>query len=134
MKKIIVADDSALARSFIIKCIEISGLEDVTFIEAKDGQEVLEKIKIETPDLILTDLNMPNINGLELVKKIKETPENRTIPIVVITSAGNTREREEFTQLGVNGIASKPITPPKIAEILESIFNNGDEDSYGTNY
>lgn len=133
MKKIIVADDSALARSFIIKCIEISGLEDVTFIEASDGQEVLNRIDNEKPDLILTDLNMPNINGLELVKKIKEKPDNASIPIVVITSAGNTKEREEFTQLGVNGIASKPITPPKIAEILESIFHEG-EDSYGTYY
>lgn len=133
MKKIIVADDSALARSFIIKCIEISGMEDVTFIEAKDGNEVLDKVREEAPDLILTDLNMPNLNGLELVKKIKEEPQNSDIPIVVITSAGNTKEREEFLSLGVNQIASKPITPPKISEILESIFHEN-EDSYGNYY
>lgn len=133
MKKIVVADDSALARSFIIKCIEISGMEDISFLEAKDGEEVLNIITNEQPDLILTDLNMPNLNGLELVKKIKAEPNSATIPIVVITSAGNTKEREEFLKLGVNQIASKPITPPKIMEILESVFNN-EEDTYGTYY
>lgn len=133
MKKIIVADDSALARSFIIKCIEISGIEDVQFIEATDGNDVLSKVADETPDLILTDLNMPNLNGLELVKEIKANPNAKDIPIIVITSAGNTREREEFLSLGVNQIVSKPITPPKILEILEEVFHEG-EDSYGQYY
>lgn len=131
MKNIIIADDSALARSFIIKCIEIAGIEDAQFHEAEDGSKVLELIENNIPDLILTDLNMPNVDGIDLVEKIKGNSEWADIPIVLITSAGNTEEREQLLSMGVKEILSKPLTPTKIIPILTSIFSDDEEPSYG---
>jgi CheY-like chemotaxis protein len=129
MLKIFIADDSALARAFMIRCINISGISECEFFEASNGLEVIEKLREVIPDLLITDINMPKCNGIDLVKRIKANPKLSKIPVMVMSSAGNAEEREELNDLGVNLILSKPFTPPEVINIANSLL--GDNDSEG---
>ena len=121
-KRVVIADDSALARMFLRRCLEISGLNDAEFVEAADGAEALEKLKEVPTDLLVTDLTMPDVDGLELMRRISASPRLNGTPALVVTSAGNEAQREELMALGVIAILSKPINPPVVADALEKIF------------
>ena len=121
MKQIVIADDSALARMFIRRCLEIAGLGDANFIEACDGRDALEKLREIRADMLVTDLTMPNMNGIELVKRISASPRLSGLPILVVTSAGNEEQRKELYELGAARILSKPISPPMLVEAIQEI-------------
>lgn len=121
-KRVVIADDSALARMFLRRCLEISGLNDAEFVEASDGAEALEKLKEVPTDLLVTDLTMPDVDGLELMRRISASPRLNGTPVLVVTSAGNEAQREELMELGVVAILSKPINPPVVADALEKVF------------
>ena len=121
-KRVVIADDSALARMFLRRCLEISGLNDAEFVEASDGAEALEKLKEVPTDLLVTDLTMPGVDGLELMRRISASPRLNGTPVLVVTSAGNEAQREELIELGVVSILSKPINPPVVADALEKVF------------
>ncbi len=121
-KRVVIADDSALARMFLRRCLEITGLNDAEFVEAADGAEALDKLKEVPTDLLVTDLTMPDVDGLELIRRISASPRLIGTPILVVTSAGNESQREELLNLGVVAILSKPINPPVVADALEKIF------------
>lgn len=122
MKRVVIADDSALARMFMRRCLEITGLSDADFVEAANGEEALERLKEVPADLLVTDLTMPGVDGLGLMRKIAASPRLNGLPVLVVTSAGNTQQRAELTELGVAAILSKPISPPVVAEALSEIF------------
>ena len=121
-KKIVIADDSALARMFIRRCLEIAGLGDSEFIEAGDGAEALEKLKEIHADMLVTDLTMPNMNGVELLRRISASPRLAGLPILVVTSAGNEEQRKQLLELGATRILSKPISPPMLVEAIDAVF------------
>lgn len=122
MKKIIIADDSPLARMFIRRCLEIAGLGDSKFYEAGDGQDALHQMKENPPDLLVTDLTMPNMNGIELLKRISASPRLSGLPTLVVTSAGNEEQRKQLYDLGATRILSKPISPPMLVDAINEIF------------
>lgn len=124
MPKILIADDSALARAFMIRCIQISGIPDCSFFEASNGLEVIEQLKELTPDLLITDINMPKCNGIDLVKRVKANPKLSTIPVIIMSSAGNVEQRNELEELGVSSILSKPFTPPDVINIASGLLGN----------
>lgn len=128
MKRIIIADDAALARMFTRKCLTIAGLTDTEFIEAENGAVVLKLLKNIEPDLIVTDLYMPELNGIELVRELNNLGKTATIPIVVVTSAGSAEQREELKSLGVAAILTKPINPMAISQVLTAIFPDMEEE------
>ena len=121
MTRIVITDDSALARMFVRRCLEIVGPEEAEFIEVSDGQQALEVALTSDVDLIITDLTMPNMDGVELVCNLKEDPSTRDIPVLVITSAGNASQCEEIRARGAR-ILTKPITPPMVIEALEELM------------
>lgn len=121
MKNIVIADDSALARMFIRRCLEIAGLSDANFYEASDGSEALAKMKEVAADLLVTDLTMPNMNGIELMRRISISPRLSGTPVLVVTSAGNEEQRRELMELGATRILSKPISPPILVDAIEQI-------------
>lgn len=121
MNNIVIADDSALARMFIRRCLEIAGLGDANFFEASDGNEALAKMKEVKADLLVTDLTMPNMNGIELMRRISSSPRLSGTPVLVVTSAGNEEQRKELVRLGVTRILSKPISPPMLVEAIAAI-------------
>lgn len=122
MKRVVIADDSALARMFLRRCLEITGLSDAEFVEAANGEEALERMREAATDLLVTDLTMPGVDGLELMRRIAASPRLSGTPVLVVTSAGNEMQRQELKKLGVSAILSKPISPPVVADALMSIF------------
>ena len=121
IKNVVIADDSALARMFIRRCLEIAGLGDAHFIEASDGSEAISCMKKIKADLLVTDLTMPNMNGIELMRKISSSPRLSGTPVLVVTSAGNAEQRSELLELGVTRILSKPISPPILIDALQQV-------------
>jgi len=121
-KKIVIADDSALARMFIRRCLEIAGLGDSEFFEANDGVEALQRLKEINADMLVTDLTMPNMNGVELLRKISASPRLAGLPVLVVTSAGNEEQRKQLLELGATRILSKPISPPMLVEAIDVVF------------
>ena len=121
IKNVVIADDSALARMFIRRCLEIAGLGDANFIEASDGSEAISCMKKIKADLLVTDLTMPNMNGIELMRKISSSPRLSGTPVLVVTSAGNEEQRKELLELGATRILSKPISPPILIDALQEV-------------
>ena len=121
-KRVIIADDSALARMFLRRCLEISGLSEAEFIEVGNGLEALDVLKENEVDLVVTDLTMPQMGGVDLMRNIASMDKLKDLPVLVVTSAGNEEQRKELLELGVSGILSKPIAPPVVSEALEKIF------------
>ncbi len=118
MKRIVIADDSSTARMFIRRCLEIVGLRDQTFVEATNGREALDLLKEAPTDLLVTDLNMPQMDGETLLKWIRANPKLSSTPVVVITSAGNPAKEARLLELGALRVINKPVTPTVLMETL----------------
>ena len=123
MKRIIIADDSTTARMFIKRCLQIIGLGDVEIIEAEHGEEALAAAKAQPADLLLTDLNMPVMDGETLVKWVKASPKLGDLPIIVITSAGNPAKEAQLLELGAHRVLNKPVSPPVMMEALADFMD-----------
>ena len=123
MKRIIIADDSATARMFIKRCLQIIGLGDAEFVEAQDGKQALEAAKEQPADLLLTDLNMPVMDGQTLVKWVKASPKLCEMPIIVITSAGNPAKEAQLLELGAYRVLNKPVSPPVMMDALAEFLD-----------
>ena len=118
---IIIADDSVLARKIIIRSLEVAGFRDATFLEAENGELALELANSNPVDLLITDLNMPKMDGSSLLLKIKESPELNHLPVLVITSASNPTKVKELRNSGAIGVLKKPITPAILAAAIERV-------------
>lgn len=123
MKRIIVADDSATARMFIKRCLQIIGLGDAEIIEAEHGKEALSAAKAQPVDLLLTDLNMPVMDGETLVKWVKASPKLCELPVIVITSAGNPAKEAQLLALGAYRVLNKPVSPPIMMDALADFLD-----------
>lgn len=122
MKNIIIADDSQFARTITKMCFEMAGCDDANFLNAENGKEALTFLREKRIDLIVTDLNMPVMSGLELVKEISENSSADIAPILVVSSSYSTRLESNLLKYGVIGLIKKPISPAKIVQILGSLF------------
>ena len=118
MTRIIIADDSATARMFTRRCLEIIGLGDAVIIETEDGKAALAAAKEKRPDLLLTDLNMPVMDGETLLKWVKASPKLCDLPVVVITSVGNPEKEATLLRLGARQVIHKPVTPPQLLQAM----------------
>lgn len=123
MKKVIIADDSSTARMFVRRCFEVAGLAEAQIVEVSSGLEVLQKLEAESFDLVITDLNMPEIKGDDLIRRMKANSATKDIPIIVVSSAYNTRMNEELTALGALRVLKKPPTPMLAAEALQPLLS-----------
>ena len=123
MKRIIIADDSTTARMFIKRCLQIIGLGDVEMIEAEHGKEALAAAKAQDVDLLLTDLNMPVMDGETLIKWVKASPKLGDLPVIVITSAGNPAKEAQLLELGAHRVLNKPVSPPMMMDALADFLD-----------
>jgi two-component system, chemotaxis family, chemotaxis protein CheY len=124
MKRIIIADDSGTARMFIKRCFEISGCQDVEFLEAVNGLEVLAHLKKTSVDLIVSDLHMPEMDGTELLKRIKSSPRFHETPVIIISSAANPKKVEELKELQALDVLSKPVSPASVSKAIKPLLKN----------
>ncbi|MBC8203973.1 MAG: response regulator [FCB group bacterium] len=123
MNTILIVDDSAIARIVIKRCLEIAGFSHAEFLEAKDGVEALKIAENTEIDLLITDLNMPNMDGVSLLKHVKSSPRLTFLPVLVVTSSSDQTKAQELQKLGALDVLNKPISPAKIASVLQSIID-----------
>ena len=106
-KKILIVDDSEMMRRLISTAIR--GLGDIEYEEAKDGFEAIQKLPTKLFDLLFVDINMPNINGLELIDYCKQSEQYHDIPIVIISTEDSLKDQEKGLALGASDYLMKPI-------------------------
>lgn len=119
---ILVVDDSFPMRAVIKKVIKDSGFNTGELFEAGNGTEALEVLDEQWLDLVLTDYNMPEMNGLELLKEMKRRDMLKDIPVVMVTTEGSDQRVEEFLEQGAVAYIKKPFTPEQIKAHLNLIL------------
>ena len=105
--KILIADDSKAMRMIVARTLKKTGIKGYTTIEACDGAEALEKIRSESPDLVLSDWNMPNMKGIDLLKAVREEGNNVRFGFITSESSGETKVMAE--EAGADFIITKPV-------------------------
>lgn len=117
--KILIVDDSSTARMIIRKCVEISGFGDSEFFEAGDGLEALEFFGSNNIDLVITDINMPKMDGISFIKSLRDKELNPHI--IVMTSVSDVLSDSDKERYDILGIIEKPISPAKVYEVLGGV-------------
>ncbi len=118
-KKILVVEDSSTMRSLIATTVEeITGYETV---EASNGFEALKALPAHHFDLIITDINMPDINGLEIIYFVKNNVEYRNIPMIIVTTEQGEEDRKKGLALGAAEYITKPFDPERLKAIVKRI-------------
>jgi two-component system chemotaxis response regulator CheY len=112
----LVVDDSPTMRQLI--SVSLKRIPGSRIVEANDGLDALKKLAMENVSLILTDINMPLMDGLKLVSTLRNNAQYKTIPIIVVTTEGAEDERKEGLALGANAYVSKPV---KTGELLDMV-------------
>ena len=125
--KILVVDDSLPMRSVIKKTIMASGFNVGELLDASSGKEALTILKDEWFELVLTDYNMPDMNGLELIAEMKKDDLLKDIPVVVITTEGSKQRMDEFIEKGAEGYIKKPFPPEEIRNKLKFIMGDTED-------
>ena len=118
---ILIVDDSAAIRKILQRVLRQSEIPLGNLYEASDGVEALEALKVNSVDLVLSDINMPNMDGLQLLAQIKSNPHWQEVRVVMITTEGNQTRVMEAVGLGAAGYVRKPFTPDQIKEKLLSL-------------
>ena len=119
---VLVVDDSAAIRKILQRVLRQTGMAIGTIHEAGDGQEALDLLKLHKPGLVLTDINMPKMDGLQFLAAVKASDGWRDIPIVMITTEGGETKVAEAVRLGAVGYVRKPFTADQIKEKLAGIL------------
>ncbi len=112
----LIVDDSSVMRKIVERCLRQAGLDLGHVLEASNGAEALALVNENTFDLILSDINMPVMDGLEFVKHLKEMESAKNIPIVMITTEGGEKSVLEALSLGAKGYIRKPFTPDQVKD------------------
>lgn len=118
--KIIVADDSRVMRQIVLRTLRQAGFGHHDFVEAEDGADALDKVVAEKPDLVLSDWNMPNKTGIELLRDLRGT--GNPVPFGFVTSEGSPEMRETAEQAGAMFLIAKPFTPESFESALAGML------------
>jgi len=121
-KTILIADDSAAMRRMLISTIEL--LDDYRIVEASSGFEALRILPHEKVDLILTDINMPDINGLELISYLRNNPNYKSTPIIIISTEGSQKDIDRGKMLGADEYLVKPFNLTRLQELVKFYMEN----------
>ncbi|RZB35769.1 MAG: two-component system, chemotaxis family, chemotaxis protein CheY [Desulfobacteraceae bacterium Eth-SRB2] len=120
--KVLIVDDFATMRKILKNILKKIGLKNIS--EADDGKSALKILKKENFDLILSDWNMPEISGLELLNRVKSDNELKNIPFVMVTAEAQKDNILEAVKAGVNSYIVKPFTPETVREKLNKVFGS----------
>ncbi|MBI5083826.1 MAG: response regulator [Acidobacteria bacterium] len=118
---VMIVDDSAAIRKILQRVLIQADVPLGKVVEAGDGAEALEKLKNSPVGLILSDINMPNMDGLQLLAALKGQESTRSIPIIMVTTEGSSNKVMEAVALGAAGYVRKPFTAEQIKEKLSGI-------------
>ncbi|MBE9061591.1 response regulator [cf. Phormidesmis sp. LEGE 11477] len=123
-KRILIVDDDADIREATQLCLEITGQWEV--LMAENGIEGLAIAQFEKPSAILLDMMLPGMDGMTVLKKLRENSETEKIPIVILTAKAQTNEKKVFDQLRVAAVITKPYDPMTISDQIASALSTSD--------
>jgi two-component system, chemotaxis family, chemotaxis protein CheY len=124
--KILVVEDSFSMRAFVRSALEAGGeLGEVDIVEASGGFDALRLLPRGPYDLVITDINMPDINGLELIQFIRTNEHHRATPILLISTQSSERDRARALSLGADGYVAKPFTPEDLRSRVKAQLEKG---------
>jgi two-component system alkaline phosphatase synthesis response regulator PhoP len=117
--KILVVDDEI----YIVHILDFSlGMEGYEVVTALDGEQALEKLKSDRPDLIVLDIMMPKLDGYEVCKAIKSDPETRQIPVILLSAKGRNVDQKLGFDVGADDYITKPFSPRKLVERINQLL------------
>ena len=119
MRSILTVDDSASMRQMVAFTLKHAGYQ---VIEAVDGQDALDKVHNRRVDLVLTDQNMPRMDGLTLTQRLRGLPQHRTVPILILTTESSDQMKQAGRSAGATGWLVKPFDPPRLLEVIGKVI------------
>lgn len=118
---ILLVDDSATVRAVIAKTLKITGVEISELYQAENGKEALDILADNWVDLVFADINMPVMDGVEMIEKMYEDGLLKTIPVVIVSTEGSATRVEQLKSRGVSAYIRKPFTPEVLRKVMDGI-------------
>jgi two-component system chemotaxis response regulator CheY len=118
-KKVMTVDDSASVRQMVSFTLRDAGYD---VVEAVDGIDALDKLNGDPVDMVIADINMPNLDGIELVRKVREDQSRKFIPIILLTTEAQMEKREEGKAAGATGWIVKPFKPEQLVSTVKKVI------------
>ncbi len=119
MKRIMTVDDSATIRQMVALTLRDAGYE---VVEAVDGRDALERLAKQSVDMLITDLNMPNLDGVGLIRAVRQDPANRFIPIIMLTTESHDSKKQLGKAAGASGWIVKPFKPEQLLGVVRMVL------------
>ena len=119
----LIVEDSPMMRQLLV--FAMSRVKNMAIVEADDGVDALKKLAATKFDIVITDINMPIMDGLKLVKRIRSDAVHQNVPIVIITTEGAEEDRQRALQLGANAYITKPIQAPQVISTVKELLGVG---------
>jgi two-component system chemotaxis response regulator CheY len=120
--RVLIADDSPGMRLVIRRVIQMSGFAVDLYVEAADGAQALSALGRQEVDVVLTDINMPNMNGEQFIVALRADPKLKTLPVVVVSTDATRHRIARMLELGAQGYITKPFQPETLREELERVI------------
>lgn len=118
-KSLLVVDDSATMRQLLCMTLtRVEGITQANITEAFDGEDALNKVRNQNFDLVLTDIRMPRMDGLDFIRAVRSEMSDRVLPIIIISTKGADEDVKLGMSLGASGYLSKPISMPRLRELV----------------
>ena len=119
---ILVVDDSETIRAVIARTLDIAGVPVNVLYEAENGKEALDILNEHWIDITFADINMPVMNGIEMIERMSEEGLLRSVPVIIVSTEGSQTRIEELRSKGVQGYIRKPFTPEIIREVVNNVL------------
>ncbi len=119
---ILIVDDSAAMRSVIKRTVEMSGVEVGQYYESDSGKTALEVLEKEWIDLVLADINMPVMNGIEMTERMAESDSLNSIPVIIVSTEASETRIKQLKEKGIKGYVHKPFTPEQIRNEITKVI------------
>ena len=128
---LLIVDDSNSMRTVVKKIVSLTGLEVSQILEADNGRKALDILGGNWVDVVILDINMPEMNGLELLKRMSEDAVLKNIPVVMMTTEASEAHMKTAFELGAKGFIRKPFVPEELRKMLLGVLGFNEKGSYG---
>ena len=128
---LLIVDDSNSMRTVVKKIVSLTGLEVSQILEADNGRKALDVLSGSWVDVVILDINMPEMNGLELLKRMSEDDVLKNIPVVMMTTEASEAHMKTAFELGAKGFIRKPFVPEELRKMLLGVLGFNEKGTYG---
>ncbi|MFN8389438.1 MAG: response regulator [Bdellovibrionota bacterium] len=119
---VLLVDDSAIVRKVLIKTFGMTEIPVNQFYQAENGQVGLDILKDNWIDVVFLDINMPVMNGMQFIEKLRGDPTTKDLPVIVVSTEGSKERKAELAEKGIQAYLRKPVSPEALVETISDIF------------